>query len=1333
MSRALRSLLPLIILLAHSSLCLRAQGLVLTAVDTTGWPNLSAHVYVVDAAGAIRTGLRGDDLRVLDNGRQATGVTVECGPAPSPEALSSVLVMDVSGSMSRPGQNATVANIELARAAAGAWIDAMPEGSEVALTSFDDNALVVRDLTENRASAREAIPLLRPSGGTSYEDALFNPTDGAFNVARPAQHKRVVVFLTDGLGSLNVDDAVRQAQDQDVTIYCVTLGLRAPGVLRQLTERTGGECFENVTSMAEARAVYGAILQSALGGKPCTLRWRAIPDCNRAHTVSITESGGGTATTAYTISDVRSSRLTVNPPLARLAPGEREAKITLRAEGGDIQVNTIAPSGSIDRGLSLDGGAPFTLRAGQERTLTVRADGSDGTKIGRWKIDADACVTAGITVQAGRGDRTPPPPIHLIQPNGGERFRPGTVATIGWDGVAPETPVKLDYSIDKGATWKTVADRTSGGIYRWTVPPTPSENCLARVTALGEKASGIDTLQTLITIPSEDGVYAVLPGGKEILTLTGRGSTSGREGTVDEATFVRWDLATGRQLATFKTSGVEVHLQRNSANHIDVDPAGRYALIEGSTNEETSSFLVDLRTGKQLWWFRGRSRNDPAYMTSTERLSPFSPDGSLVLLSLYSDKGEAIAVVDAATKRVRATVGELNQYVYTAQFLPDGRTVLTAGKDGVTLWNAVNGTRVRRLTSEEYTNAVVSPDGSLVAAVGKDNKLHVWESATGKEVGAFPIGSRGEGYRRPRFSPDGSKLVVWKNDFATLIDARTGAEVGMLGDKNDRTTQSGNDVLFSRDGSTAVVAANNTVHVWNVAAQQQFAVDANKIFKTLVTLVESPEGQSLIWYDQNARGDRNSLNVVPIIGSSQGGASSDASDNLWAIIDSRPAAIDVDFGARQVGSTNDSVVTGMIRNLGTDTLLLSSVSIAGADASEFAVVSGGSGVVPPGRSAPVEIRFAPSTTGARSAELKIEAGGATLTQRLSGTGVAQSLKVGGGQIDFGDVLVGTSREMEATAVIRNEGREPITVNGPTVVGPDTSHFTLLSSTGSFTLPPGESRTVSLRFAPDTVARYSTRLLFRTSDPHISAHVDVHGQGVTPGGRGDRWNDPTTFRTIAVPNAVIPKRGSIVAGSYDVLGLMVGYSPLDNVMILAGGAPPLPDDWGGVNGSMFGAYSIGLKVGFSITDNLRIGGGYQWGRSVNDKEETEEVDSRITVNVPYVAVSYGDDDHRITALGGYVYKRHRTWLDAPFLRIEEYNADAALASIGGDWRISDTWKLTGEAVYMGTIGVAPVMLGARLFGRSWALDFAAVLLVIPTGEGDLPPIPVAPLVSYVRRF
>ncbi|MBK8912580.1 MAG: hypothetical protein IPM61_14805 [Chlorobi bacterium] len=106
------------------------------------------------------------------------------------------------------------------------------------------------------------------------------------------------------------------------------------------------------------------------------------------------------------------------------------------------------------------------------------------------------------------------------------------------------------------------------------------------------------------------------------------------------------------------------------------------------------------------------------------------------------------------------------------------------------------------------------------------------------------------------------------------------------------------------------------------------------------------------------------------------------------------------------------------------------------------------------------------------------------------------------------------------------------------------------------------------------------------------------------------------------------------------------------MLLAGGALPLPDDWGGVRGDAFGAYSIGAKGSWEVADKLNVAAGYQVGRSVLDKEATPELESSIFFHAPYAAISYGDDSSRVSATLGYVFKRHHTFIQLPsgdFLR------------------------------------------------------------------------------------
>ena len=141
-------------------------------VDTTNFPTIKAKYYAFDAAGKQIINLNNSDFEVRENGTQRNGISVSCPTPQPPRALSSVLVMDVSGSMGG-------GNLDLAKAAAQVWVNALPLGkSECAISSFDDQNYINQDFTTNKNKLLSAISGLNAMGGTDYDAAMINPMAG---------------------------------------------------------------------------------------------------------------------------------------------------------------------------------------------------------------------------------------------------------------------------------------------------------------------------------------------------------------------------------------------------------------------------------------------------------------------------------------------------------------------------------------------------------------------------------------------------------------------------------------------------------------------------------------------------------------------------------------------------------------------------------------------------------------------------------------------------------------------------------------------------------------------------------------------------------------------------------------------------------------------------------------------------------------------------------------------------------------------------------------------------------------------------------------------------
>ncbi len=252
-----------------------SQSLSLFNLDASSFPTIKAKFFAFDAAGKQITNFSPSDFTVTENGVPRTVTNVSC-PSPRPTAaLSSVLTIDVSGSMYGIG-------ISIAKSAAKTWIDALTLGkSECAITSFDDNNYINQDFTTDRTKLQKSITGLQANGGTDYDIGLLKPIAGSLEISKAGKYKKVVVFLTDGQPNQppQINQIVAEANSQGCAIYSVVVGMNCPQSLKDISSQTGGQWFENVNTEEDAKNVYQQILMTAQGGEPCKIQWQSGISC----------------------------------------------------------------------------------------------------------------------------------------------------------------------------------------------------------------------------------------------------------------------------------------------------------------------------------------------------------------------------------------------------------------------------------------------------------------------------------------------------------------------------------------------------------------------------------------------------------------------------------------------------------------------------------------------------------------------------------------------------------------------------------------------------------------------------------------------------------------------------------------------------------------------------------------------------------------------------------------------------------------------------------------------------------------------------------------------
>ncbi len=464
-----------------------SQSLSVFDVDVSYFPTLKAKFYAFDIAGNPVSGISTGEVIVWEDETPRTVTRVLCPPVALPEAISSILTIDVSGSMSGGG-------IQYAKAAARAWVAAMTLGrSECAITSFNSRSYLNQDFTTDRTALLDAIDALRSGGMTDYDAALLRPPAGSLEVSKRGRNKKVVVFLSDGMPnhSPNQGAIIAEARRQNVTIYAVILGMSAQQVVKDICSQTGGLWFENIATEQEAKEAYRQILQTARGGTPCELEWIS-EGCSAYRSLEIAIPALGVSVrTRYQIPLGRQSQLAYTPSrsvhFGYVTPGtQQHRQVILTAQDRQVHIDRITTSHPWFRVVDYGGIAPpFTLNVGQSRTLTMEYAPADSSySFCRFGVEGDACRGASFYADGGWSTKwSSQVTIKVLRPNGSEQFVAGSNEELSWEGVMPEDKVRLEYSTDGGTNWMLITEKATGLRYMWRVPETPSNECLLRVTA----------------------------------------------------------------------------------------------------------------------------------------------------------------------------------------------------------------------------------------------------------------------------------------------------------------------------------------------------------------------------------------------------------------------------------------------------------------------------------------------------------------------------------------------------------------------------------------------------------------------------------------------------------------------------------------------------------------------------------------------------------------------------------------------------------------------------------------------------------------------------------
>ena len=189
------------------------------------------------------------------------------------------------------------------------------------------------------------------------------------------------------------------------------------------------------------------------------------------------------------------------------------------------------------------------------------------------------------------------------------------------------------------------------------------------------------------------------------------------------------------------------------------------------------------------------------------------------------------------------------------------------------------------------------------------------------------------------------------------------------------------------------------------------------------------------------------------------------------------------YGIVDVGGFEEN--TFSVSNEGCQDLEVTGTSIVGTNSDEFSIMSGGGASTIPGDgSIDIVVRFAPTSTGSKSATLRIQSNDpdeGTFDVELTG-GVCglPDIDVEPETWNYGSVAV--DDQVQKEIIVSNTGCQDLQVSATALVGANADQYTIVSGGGAFAVIHGATRGIIVRFSPDSPGTKSAGLRITSNDP-----------------------------------------------------------------------------------------------------------------------------------------------------------------------------------------------------------------------------------------------------------
>jgi WD40 repeat protein len=774
----LKILSIIILFFIYNSVLFSQSGIILKSYDTKQYPTISTEVFIFDSD--INYPIQSyteKNIVVMDNGITPNNIVLTNPPQNIEPVKSYDLIFDLGIESSADiSQSRFQTAINLFKQLI-ALIDTTK--CEMSLTSFDAINYINQGFTNSQASVLAALNILTPEMTSMLDQAFLSNPAGCIEFMKKAKFNKIAVLITDGAGLQSKSEILNQLKSENIKVFVLVVGKPISTDLLDIVNQTGGTFYDNIKSSDDLKLIAKYIYGNSINFLPSVISWDVPFTCADVHDVEINVPAKNYQVKFnYNVVSHKKPIITTNPKALGfsyvnepLLPKQKD--ISLTAVNSDIRITKFSiqdPRYTIVNGDVTSG--EIIIKQNESHTLTIRYSPSDSAiTFTTLQITSDACLGNEIYLTGGFPN-TPPVDrtIKLLTPECKTTLVPKDTFSIIWTGLLPQDVIQLEYSLDNGRNWDTLARNITDLKYLWTVPDVNSDECLIRAIQLWPNNVGrtldlrhkkdvnsafFNNDGNFVITASSDGTVGIWNSntGKLIHNLTGHSdivnyatfnNLANRAASVGaDQNLIIWDVATGTEIVRkiFNSNVLSVKYSPND-DYLVVAAKNGHTYILDATDLSIKQDINSYPNG--LTWYAEFSPNGQYVLTAGNnglvkvwewetnintpvKIYDVRTNGyGNAIHATYNYNASKVAVCDLNSKKVTvfdAATGDTlytlthkvkpddNITIFSTSFYHDakyGELILTAAEDNVRLWDANKGIEAPPHIIQEHTEAVLT-------------------------------------------------------------------------------------------------------------------------------------------------------------------------------------------------------------------------------------------------------------------------------------------------------------------------------------------------------------------------------------------------------------------------------------------------------------------------------------------------------------------------------------------------------------------------------------------------------------------------------------------------